>query len=51
MLVFTIISDVYDTYGADVSDHMSLPIHRIEDIGAVLSILCVISPAKSLFSF
>ena len=25
MLVFTIIFDVYDTYGAEVSDHMSLP--------------------------
>ena len=24
MLVFTIIFDVYDTYGAEVSDHMSL---------------------------
>ena len=23
MLVFTIIFDVYDTYGAEVSDHMS----------------------------
>ena len=25
MLVFTIIFDVYDTYGANVSDHMSIP--------------------------
>ena len=25
MLVFTIIFDIYDTYGAEVSDHMSLP--------------------------
>ena len=25
MLVLTIIFDVYDTYGAKVSDHMSLP--------------------------
>ena len=25
MLVFTIIFDVYDTYGAEVSDYMSLP--------------------------
>ena len=25
MLVLTIIFDVYDAYGAEVSDHMSLP--------------------------
>ena len=25
MLVFTIIFDIYDTYAAEVSDHMSLP--------------------------